>query len=162
MSYNGAGMVAMTGKNCVAIASDLRFGSQGLTLGSDMKKIFKMTDSLYIGLAGLATDMLTVAHKLEMHLKMFRLREERDISPQAFSHYVSNMLYEKRFGPFFVEPVIAGLDAQGNPFIDAMDVIGAGNQAKDFVVAGTSSENLMGVCESLYRTDMARQIYCLT
>jgi 20S proteasome alpha/beta subunit len=34
------------------------------------------------------------------------------------------MLYEKRFGPFFVEPVVAGLDADGTPFISAMDLIG--------------------------------------
>jgi len=38
---------------------------------------------------------------------------------------LSAMLYEKRFGPYFVEPVVAGLDADGTPYITAMDVIGA-------------------------------------
>ena len=29
---------------------------------------------------------------------------------QLLSWQVSNMLYERRFGPFFVEPIVAGLD----------------------------------------------------
>jgi 20S proteasome subunit beta 3 len=59
-----------------------------------------------------------------------------------------------RFGPWFVEPVVAGLDADGTPFITAMDLVGAEVFTTDFVVAGTCSENLYGMCESLYRPDL--------
>lgn len=60
-----------------------------------------------------------------------------------------------RFGPFFTEPVIAGLDEkEKNPFICSMDLIGCINFAKDFVVAGTASANLYGICESLYEPDL--------
>ena len=38
---------------------------------------------------------------------------------------LGQLLYEKRFGPYFVEPVVAGLDADGTPFVTAMDLIGA-------------------------------------
>lgn len=51
---------AMTGDGCVAIASDLRFGVQNQTNACDMPKVFKMHDHLYVGLAGLATDMQTL------------------------------------------------------------------------------------------------------
>ena len=50
----------MTGAECVAIASDLRFGVQNQTNATDMRKIFKIHDRLYCGLAGLATDMQTL------------------------------------------------------------------------------------------------------
>jgi len=86
---------------------------------------------------------------------MYRLRESREISPKAFAHLVSNSLYEKRFGPFFVEPIIAGIDSlSSQPFICSMDLIGCINFAKDFVVIGTASNNLFGICESLFRPDM--------
>jgi len=39
MEYNGSGLVAMVGKNCVAIASDTRFGIQQTTMATDMKKV---------------------------------------------------------------------------------------------------------------------------
>ena len=60
MSYNGSAIVAMTGKDCVAIASDRRFGIQAQTVAMDFQKVFEMGPHLYVGLAGLATDVQTV------------------------------------------------------------------------------------------------------
>ena len=60
MSYNGAAIVAMKGKDCVAIASDRRFGIQAQTVAMDFQKIFEMGPRLYVGLPGLATDVQTV------------------------------------------------------------------------------------------------------
>ena len=40
---------------------------------------------------------------------MYSIKEEREIEPEAFVHLVSSALYERHFGPYFVEPVIAGL-----------------------------------------------------
>ena len=62
-----------------------------------------------------------------------------------------------RFGPYFVEPMIAGLDPKtNNPFIVAMDLIGCPMETDDFVVSGTCTEQLYGMCESLWRPDMVR------
>ncbi len=60
MSYNGGAVMAMRGKECVAIASDRRFGVQAQLVTTDFQKIFPMGDRLFIGLAGLATDVQTV------------------------------------------------------------------------------------------------------
>jgi len=50
----------MKGKDCVAIAADRRFGVQAQTVSTDFQKIFEMGPRLYIGFAGLATDVQTV------------------------------------------------------------------------------------------------------
>lgn len=60
MSYNGGCVVAMTGKNCIAIACDKRFGIQYSTVSMDFPKVFEMGPQLFLGLAGLATDVQTV------------------------------------------------------------------------------------------------------
>ena len=60
MEYNGGAIVAMVGKNCVAIASDKRLGQQALTVSTEFPKIFRINDKIYLGLAGLATDVLTL------------------------------------------------------------------------------------------------------
>lgn len=60
MSYNGGAVMAMRGKNCVAIAADRRFGIQAQMVTTDFQKIFPMGERLYIGLAGLGTDVQTV------------------------------------------------------------------------------------------------------
>ena len=40
--YNGSAIVAMAGKECFAIGSDLRFGVQFQTLATDYKKVYKV------------------------------------------------------------------------------------------------------------------------
>merc|ERR1712164_110341 len=78
--------------------------------------------SCMIGLAGLATDVQTMQQKLTFRTNMYKLREEREMKPSTFSNVVSSVLYERRFGPYFVEPVVAGLE-DGKPFLCAMDLI---------------------------------------
>lgn len=39
MEYNGGSVVAMVGKNCVAIACDLRLGNQALTVATNFEKV---------------------------------------------------------------------------------------------------------------------------
>lgn len=153
--YNGAAILAMAGHECVAIASDLRFGVQLQTISCDTPKVYKIHDKLWIGLAGLQTDAQTFYQKLVFRHKMYQLREERVMKPETFGHMVSALQYEKRFGPYFVSPVIAGLEADGTPYLAGMDSIGAMERAKDFMLAGTSPESLYGMAESMWRPNMS-------
>lgn len=156
LGYNGGVVMAMKGKDCVAIASDRRFGVRGHTVAMDFEKIFEMGPNLYVGLPGLATDTITVSQRLKFRLNMYELRENRRIKPQTFASVVSNLLYERRFGPYFVEPVIAGLDPETNqPYIANMDLIGCLNEPDDFVVSGTCSEQAFGMCEALWEPNLA-------
>ena len=91
-----------------------------------------------------------------LRTNLYKLWEERDISPKAFAHLVSSTLYGKRFGPYFAEPIVGGLGGvKGDePFICSMDLIGCINWAKDFVVAGTAGPQLYGICEALYEPNL--------
>lgn len=153
-TYNGSAIVAMAGKDCVAIGSDLRFGVQLQTITTDCPKVFKIHDKLMVGLGGLATDAQTLYQKLVFRHNLYKLREERDMKPATFGWLVSSLLYERRFGPYFASPVIAGLEADGSPYLSGMDSIGALSTADDFVCSGTQSEALLGMCESMWRPDM--------
>ena len=55
--YNGGSVLGMSGDNCVCIASDNRYGQNLHTISTDFPKIFKITDKIYLGLSGLATDI---------------------------------------------------------------------------------------------------------
>lgn len=87
-------------------------------------------------------------------MNLYKLKEEREMSPQVFSHMLSALLYEKRFGPYFAEPIVAGLDEKGKPFLSGMDLIGAAVTEDTFVVSGTCTGNMNGMCESLYQPGM--------
>lgn len=105
---------------------------------------------------------------------MYTIKEEREITPEAFTRLVSSTLYERRFGPWFVEPVIAGLSVTSAnaggalgiaaeaekgkekvvPYIASTDLLGCIEAAKDFVVSGTASDKLFGVAEGLWEPDL--------
>lgn len=146
----------MKGKDCVAIATDKRFGIQGRTMSSKFQRVFQFGPTLFIGLPGLATDTKTVFQRLRFRINMYELRENRHIRPKTFASLVSSFLYERRFGPYFIEPIIAGLDEKtGEPFISGMDLIGCATEAEDFVVAGTCGEQLYGMCETLWEPNLS-------
>lgn len=154
-SINGGSAVAMVGKDCVAIACDLRLGSQSLGLANDFEKIFPVNDKVMLGLTGLATDVTTLSESFRFKNNMYELREERNIEPKTFANLVSTSLYERRFGPYFVGPIVAGLESKTNePFICGFDLIGCIDLAKDFIVSGTATDQLYGMCESLYEPNL--------
>ena len=125
-------------------------------MSNNFPKIFNYGD-VYLGLTGLATDVSTVSDLFRYKVNMYRLREERNISPSTMANLVSSSLYEKRFGPYFVSPVVAGIDQKsGKPFICGFDSIGCIDFAKDFIVSGTASDQLFGTCEGLWEPDLVR------
>ncbi|XP_033367433.1 proteasome subunit beta type-3, partial [Parus major] len=100
-------------------------------------------------------DVSCRAQRLKFRLNLYELKEGRQIKPQTFMSMVSNLLYERRFGPYYTEPVIAGLDPLSHePFICSLDLIGCPMVTDDFVVSGTCSEQMYGMCESLWEPDM--------
>ncbi|KAH3680592.1 hypothetical protein WICPIJ_008212 [Wickerhamomyces pijperi] len=153
-SINGGSVVAMVGKDCVAIASDLRLGNQSLGLSNKFEKIYNY-GNVYLGLTGLGTDAITLNEVFRYKTNLFKLREERSIEPETFANLVSSTLYEKRFGPYFIGPVVAGINSiTSKPFICGFDLIGCIDFAKDFIVSGTATDQLYGMCESLYEPDL--------
>jgi len=153
--YNGSACIAMTGKNCVAIASDNRLGNNQLqTVSCDFPKCFPVSKKSLVGMGGFASDLQTFQKHITYAINMYELREQREMEPATVSTMVSNMLYARRFGPWFITPVIAGLDEKNEPFISAFDCIGAGCEAKDFVATGTCDDQLMGAAESMWKPDL--------
>ncbi|KAK6460876.1 nucleophile aminohydrolase [Scheffersomyces coipomensis] len=154
-SINGGSALAMVGKDCIAIACDLRLGNQSLGLSNNFEKLFQFGDKTFLGLTGLATDVITLSETFRFKNNLYELREERSIEPTTLANLVSSTLYEKRFGPYFVGPIVAGLHSKTNkPFICGFDSIGCIDFAKDFIVSGTASDQLYGMCESLYEPNL--------
>jgi len=145
----------MLGKECVAIACDLRFGVQLQTISTEHEKIYQVGPKLFVGFPGLQTDAQTVSQRLQFRTNLLKLKENRELSPKRLASMVGNLLYEHRFGPYFVEPVIAGLDENNQPYINAFDLIGCANEPADFVVSGTCDEQLYGMCESVWEPEMS-------
>ncbi|XP_010776475.1 proteasome subunit beta type-3-like, partial [Notothenia coriiceps] len=86
------------------------------------------------------------SQRLKFRLNLYELKEGRQIKPKTFMSMVSNLLYEKRFGPYYIEPVIAGIDPKtSEPFICSLDLIGCPMVTEDFVVSGSCGSLLVAL-----------------
>ena len=150
LSYNGSGIVAMVGKNCVAVGTDTRLGVGFQTVATNSQKVFLMQDDILLCITGLASDIQTFYKKMRLKLNMYRLRENRDMKARTFASLVGTTLYEHRFGPFFIFPVVVGLQ-DGKPVICGYDYIGTQADTEGFITIGTAGENFLPLCESYFK-----------
>jgi len=148
---NGGSVLAMAGKDCVAIAVDKRFGVGPQLINSSAKRILKVHGRLLVGVGGFDSDVQTLLEEVASDMTLLRLRSRRPIAPAPFASYLSDFLWKRRL---FVTPVVAGLNADGTPFLCMQDSLGAPVESEDFVVCGTSTDALYGVCEAIYRDGM--------
>ncbi|KAA6355567.1 MAG: putative N-terminal nucleophile aminohydrolase, partial [Streblomastix strix] len=153
MEYNGSAILAMAGNKCVSIASDLTFQVQREHIGR-IFKVYHVSDRILLGLTGLLSDCITFYQKIRYELEYLRLKENRELEPRQFMNLVCYLLYKKRFSPYFIEAVIAGIDENGESYVGGTDTIGCATEPKDFIVSGTTTENLLGPAESFWEDKM--------
>jgi len=138
---NGGNIVAVGGKGYVIIASDTRLSSGYSIYTREQPKLFQLTGQTILGSTGCWCDVLTFTRILEARLKMYKYEHNRTLSTAASVQLVQNMLYFRRFFPYYISNVVAGLDADGNGAVYSYDPIG--HCSKSTYHAGGSSTSLI-------------------
>ncbi len=158
-TYNGSCIVGMLGNKCAAIGADCRFGTQFQTMSTNSQKVYKIQDNILMGLSGLHTDCQAFSLIMRRKVELYRIREETDLTPKLFASLVSTTLYEKRFSPYFVSPVVVGLDVTDDykPFVCGFDSIGCPSSSGQFEISGTCTDQLLGTCEAFYKDNMSEE-----
>ena len=151
--YNGSGIVAMKGKNCVALGADMRLGARFSTIANNFQKVFVMQKNIILAIGGLATDVQTFHKKIKYRLKMYQLREKRLMKVETFGHLVGSTLFESRFSPFLVNPIVVGLKDDLTPYAASYDLLGSMSTTSPYAAVGTANMQFMGMCESYYNPE---------
>lgn len=149
--------MAMVGEQCIAIATDHRMGGQHHQLVTSVEadeRIFQATPRTLVAIAGLATDVQTMKKHLQFKLNLMRLNEEAEPEPQVVFSLLQNMIYERRFSPWIVNTIVAGITKENKPFIEELCVLGSSSNSDDFVVAGTAQDGLLGCCELFWKPNL--------
>lgn len=159
----GGSVLAMKGRDVIAIACDRRLGSDAMTVQTNFSKLYVLTPRIVLGLASFVPDCQMVFKELRKHINMFKLNQGRDIEPSEICSLLSYILYSKRFSPYYIDPVIIGFDRDDKPHIYTMDLIGCVDSPSAHASAGTASQNLTGVAEVLYEENMdADELFVIT
>ena len=111
---NGGSTVAVAGEDFVVVASDTRLtdGRYGI-LSRNISKMFQLTDESVLAACGCWADVLTLTKLINARIQIFKYNHNRTIKTPATAQMLANMLYSKRFFPYSVRNILAGLDEEG-------------------------------------------------
>ena len=138
----------------VVIASDTRSTMGYLVLSKSSRKVFKIQDNLGATISGVAGDVQGFVDMLKAETNLYRLREERAMSPEAVSQLASAILHTRRGFPLLVSAIIAGVDGTG-PRLFFIDAVGGKLEDENFAAGGTGESVAYGVLEQGYADGMS-------
>lgn len=138
---NGGSVVAIAGENYAIIAADTRLSSGFSIYTREQSKLFQLSDKTILGCSGCWCDTLTLTRVLEARMQMYYHEHQKLMETPAVAQMLSTMLYYKRFFPYYVSNILAGLDGEGKGCVYSYDPIG--HCEKSYFRAGGSAGALL-------------------
>jgi len=138
---NGGSIISVAGPDFAVIGSDSRLSEGYSILSRAQPHLYQLQSNAVIGSVGFHGDCLTFTKTLEIRLKMYEHEHNKKASTPAIAQLVSTMLYNRRFFPFYVNTVIAGINNEGEGCIYSYDPVGS--YERETYRAGGSSASLL-------------------
>lgn len=138
-SDNGGTVIAIPGDNFVVIASETRLSSGYHIYTREQSKMFQLTSNTIMANTGCWCDALTFAKVIGARAKNYLYDHNRTISTPACAQLVSTMLYYKRFFPYYVSTIVAGLDEEGKGAVYSYDPVGSYERETSGSAVGSSA-----------------------
>lgn len=121
---NGGTVVAIAGEDYAIIASETRLSTGFQIYTREQDKLFNLTPKTVLGSTGCWCDIVTFAKVIETRIKSYLYEHNKVMSTDACAQLISNMLYYKRFFPYYISNILAGLDEDGKGVVYSYDPVG--------------------------------------
>lgn len=123
-------IVAVGGEDYAIIACDTRLSSGFSILSREHNKLFKLSDQTVLGSSGCWCDSQAITSLVIARMQMYYHLHSKVMSTKAVAQMLSILMYNKRFFPYYVSNVLAGLDENGKGIVFSYDPIGHCELAK--------------------------------
>ncbi|OMJ09575.1 Proteasome subunit beta type-1 [Smittium culicis] len=135
---NGGTSLAIAGPDFCIIASDTR-QSEGYSINTRYdSKIHKITDKVLFATSGYSADGKKLAEVIKTESERYFDKNDKVIGASSIAQMISIIMYQKRFFPYYVFPILAGLDSEGKGCVFSYDPVG-NMERVGFQVYGSAS-----------------------
>lgn len=117
-------VVAIAGNDYVVIAADTRLSTGYSIHTRNQNKLFRLTQNTVLASTGCWPDTLALTSLLKVRIQMYKDQHGKEMSTNAIAQMLSNLMYNRRFFPYYVSNVLAGLDTDGQGVVYSYDPIG--------------------------------------
>lgn len=145
----GTTTMGLTCKDGVVIATEHRATMGTLIAHKKTQKLFKIDDNIGLTVAGLVGDAQILARYVRAEAELYRLKRGVRMPIKSAATMLSNILNGRRYFPYWVQLVIAGVDDDGY-HVYSLDAAG-GSIPDDYTTTGSGSPYVFGVLEDHYK-----------
>ena len=149
----GATAVGLQCVDGVILAAEKRLAWGRFIQSRSVRKVFMVDERIGAAVAGLFSDSQHIIRLIKAYVNLYSLEREGtaiDVRPAA--KLMATVLFNNRIFPYYVEPIVGGIDSEGN-HIFVLDPIGS-LLAEAFVATGTGAPMAIGVLEDGHSDDI--------
>ncbi len=131
----------------VIIGAERKATMGSLIANKEAQKVFKITDSIVMSIAGGVGDAQRLIKVLRAQCALYEIQRKKKISVESAATLLANILQNNKFFPYYVQLLIGGYDTQ--PRLFSVDAFG-GLLPEKSVATGSGSPVAYGVIEDKY------------
>jgi proteasome beta subunit len=148
----GTTTVGLVCTDGIIMASDRRATMGYFIASKDVQKIFQIDEHLSMTVAGSVADAQAVVRLMQAEVKLYRFRHGHNITPKAATTLLSNIMFQYKFYPFYVQLLLGGVGGERGGEIYSLDPLGGVTDEK-YVSTGSGSPMAYGYLEDAYVKD---------
>ncbi len=145
----GTTTVGIKYKNGVVLASESKATMGSLVATKEAQKIYSIDDKIAVTTAGSAGDSQQLVRVIKAEINLYKIGRNTDITVNAVSTLLSNILQSSRYYPWLAMLIIGGVDKNG-AHLCSLDPVGGGGE-DDYISTGSGSPMAYGVLEDGYK-----------
>ncbi|KAJ2373297.1 Proteasome subunit beta type-6 [Coemansia sp. RSA 2611] len=134
----GGTSLAIAGDDFVLVASDTR-QSDGFNINTRYdSKAIELSNKTVLATSICSADGKRLTEVLEQKAQLYFHKHEKHIGTKALAQLLSNTLYSRRMFPYYVFPILAGIDSDGKGAAYSYDALG-NMQLVTYIAFGSAS-----------------------
>jgi proteasome beta subunit len=150
----GTTTCALTCTDGVALAADTRASAGFFIADRHVMKIQKVDKHLGMTIAGGVADAQNLVDIMRYNANIYRLTNRELMPIKSAARLCSNVLFNQRFYPYYVQIILAGYDNKAGGQIYNIDLFGSMTSEK-FISTGSGSPVAYGYLESEFKDNLS-------
>lgn len=123
---NGGTILGIAGEDFAVLAGDTRHTTDYSINSRHESKVFDCGDNIVMSANGFAADGEALVKRFKNSVKWYHFdHNDKRLSLSSAARNIQHLLYGKRFFPYYVHTIIAGLDEEGKGAVYSFDPVGS-------------------------------------